>query len=618
MVRTVDELLKALPAEVNGFAGSDYPLPLCQAVLGDVPAVDRVRELLSGSDPDDAPHMAEHAALAAECYESAQPDAQDLFVGDGSLRGLVFSGAKWRAGWAFLLGDESDALKGPLEERGFILFPGDGRPTRPVYWLQMMVRYAMIWGGIPPGEDHEMGHFLEGDLPGVLIVRGGTCELEALLALAMMKLGCPAIVPEDFPFQEGRQARLEEVDEIFDALATLPNLRELEVAGERVALPDYCDPAYGREPFEAARTIGGDERSFFVVRPGPAADGTEVVGDSGASIGMVITIGDPRCDAVLSAYVERTALELPGYLRGLRVVEATPFTLGVAEGGSFDAEQLANVLRAGLRWQFPRMRDVNVKVVLDAGELARLAPDVAAFRRERADMLESLTEDDVDDFVACIECQSFSHSHVCVVTPERPPMCGRDLGQVKTAALFGATWHPYRRRGLAVPDLREVVAKGKCLDAERGEYEGINEAAERLTGGVITRVFLHSLDECPHSSCGCFHLLAFRIGGAGPDGSDGIGVMHRGFDGAAPNGETWSTLANRAGGKQADGVTGLSAGYLRSSRFLKADGGLGAVAWATEKALEQFRDLLPEGRLPATENDAGTMAELKQFLSSRV
>ena len=224
--------------------------------------------------------------------------------------------------------------------------------------------------------------------------------------------------------------------------------------------------------------------------------------------------------------------------------------------------------------------------------------------------MEGRTEHTVSEFVACIECQSFSHSHVCIVTPDHPPMCGRERGQVKAAALFGATWHPYRRRGLKPRELREVVPKGRCLDPERGEYEGINEAARRLTDGVIQRVFLHSLSDFPHSSCGCFHYLAFRMSGRG------IGVMHRGFEGQALNGETWDLPANRAGGKQADGITGLSAGYLRSAEFLKGDGGLVAVVWATEKAVRGFQDLLPEGKLPATEHDARTLPELDQFLSS--
>jgi len=195
--------------------------------------------------------------------------------------------------------------------------------------------------------------------------------------------------------------------------------------------------------------------------------------------------------------------------------------------------------RAGVQWNFARLRNVHVRLVFAEAELAALRPQVQAFAEKRRQEIAEQSDENVDSFTACIECQSFSHSHVCVVTPDRPPMCGRRPGQVRAAALFGATWHPYRRRGLKARELREVVPKGRCLDPERGEWEGINEAASRLTDGQIERVFLHSLREFPHSSCGCFHYLAFRLD------DQGLGIMNRGFGGAAPNGATWREWPQR-------------------------------------------------------------------------
>ncbi len=608
MLPAVAELLARLPDEPAAFQDSDYTLPLCQAVLGKVPSTAEVRRLVEAADPEELGHMAVHAALAAECCEADLEDAQERFVTDDELRGLVFSGAKWRAGWAFLLGRGTAALQKKLEERGFMVFPGGPRETQAVYWLQMMVRYAMIWGRIPPGEDHEMGHFLEDDLPGVLIVRDGATELESLLALAMMKMGCPAVVPPDFPFEQGRQCRAREDDEVLDAIATLPNLRVLEAAGERIVLPAYCDPAYANEEFEPDRELGGDENSFFVLRLLAVEDGVTVNGTPRKSVGIEIGIGDERVDVEVSQHLERTALTLPAYLPGVRVASEEPFALALAAGADLVPEQLAGVLREGLKWHFPRLRRVHVRLMFEEGELRQAAPEAMAFRQHRAERLALVSEKTASGFVACIECQSFSNGHVCIVTPSRAPMCGRDPGRVKAAALFGATWHPYKRRGLEGQELREVIPKGRCLDPRRGEYEGVNEAVRRLSRGVMQRVFPHSLDGFPHSSCGCFHYLAFRVGDLG------IGVMNRGYEGRAPNGETWSSLANRAGGKQADGVTGLSLGYLRSAEFLQGDGGLAAVVWMPRKVLEQVRDLLPEDRLPATEDDARSLDELERYL----
>ena len=47
-----------------------------------------------------------------------------------------------------------------------------------------------------------------------------------------------------------------------------------------------------------------------------------------------------------------------------------------------------------------------------------------------------------------------------------------------------------------------AVVPGECLDAERGEWAGVNEAVARLSQGRTTRVRLHSLEATPHTGCG--------------------------------------------------------------------------------------------------------------------
>jgi len=108
---SLSQLQDALPRALRGFQGSHYLLPLCQAILGHLPEAAEVRKELEQEDGDDVGHLALHAALASECWEAVQPEAGELFVRDAQLRGLVFSGGKWRAGWAFLMGPSAGALK---------------------------------------------------------------------------------------------------------------------------------------------------------------------------------------------------------------------------------------------------------------------------------------------------------------------------------------------------------------------------------------------------------------------------------------------------------------------------------------------------------------------------
>ena len=116
--------------------------------------------------------------IAAEQCEAASPDKEEYFLNDRTVQSLVFTGSKWRAGWALVLGgrkhEETVEL---LKVRDFMVFtdrPGingttyvGNRDTSPIYFLQLMVRYGLVWGGISPGDDHRMGHLLEEDMPGI-------------------------------------------------------------------------------------------------------------------------------------------------------------------------------------------------------------------------------------------------------------------------------------------------------------------------------------------------------------------------------------------------------------------------------------------------------------------
>ena len=130
-----------------------------------------------------------------------------------------------------------------------------------------------------------------------------------------------------------------------------------------------------------------------------------------------------------------------------------------------------------------------------------------------------------------------------------------------------------------------------------------------MTGGQLKRVYLHSLRDYPHTSCGCFGALAFWL-----DEVDGIGIMLRGSEAISPDGQRWEMLANRAGGKQSPGIAGVSLTYIRSPNFLKGDGGIANVVWVDSSLYKQISDIFAPGQNVATEQEAGNMRELKSFL----
>jgi len=82
----------------------------------------------------------------------------------------------------------------------------------------------------------------------------------------------------------------------------------------------------------------------------------------------------------------------------------------------------------------------------------------------------------------------------------------------------------------------------------------------------------------------------------------GIGIMHRGYKGQAPDGRTWNDLHYALTGKQTPGMAGGSPAYLASPKFLAAHEGWQNVVWVSSKIAAFAGELLPAGVQIGTEN----------------
>jgi len=72
-----------------------------------------------------------------------------------------------------------------------------------------------------------------------------------------------------------------------------------------------------------------------------------------------------------------------------------------------------------------------------------------------------------------------------------------------------------------------------------------------------------------------------------------------------------------AGGRQVDGFHGISIEYMRSPKFMAADGGWDRVVWMPASVKERVKDFIPKDTVVATENDAKTVDELRVFLKEQ-
>jgi len=251
--------------------------------------------------------------------------------------------------------------------------------------------------------------------------------------------------------------------------------------------------------------------------------------------------------------------------------------------------------------EFDTIKKMSITFSTGEKEVDKFLGQAREVYGKRDARLRDLKDDDVDVFYGCALCQSFAPQHLCTITPSRTSSCG------------SISW--FEGRAAAKVDPKGAIfaiEKGEVLDELKGEYEGPNLATSEKSNGTVDRIFLHSLFDHPHTSCGCFEAIAFYM----PD-VDGVGVVSRSFNGTTPFGIPFSTMAGQVGGGiQSNGFAGIAAEYLRSPKFLQADGGWDRTVWLPKDLKERIGDDVPESIRDkiATEDDATDLDSLKTFL----
>lgn len=165
--------------------------------------------------------------------------------------------------------------------------------------------------------------------------------------------------------------------------------------------------------------------------------------------------------------------------------------------------------------EFDTIEKMGITFYTDDKEVDNFLVRAREVYEKRDARIRGLSDDDVDTFYGCALCQSFAPQHLCTITPSRTSSCG------------SISW--FEGRAAAKVDPKGpifAIAKGDLLDELRGEYSGPNEATEERSNGTVQKIYLHSLFDHPHTSCGCFEAISFYM----PE-VDGIGVVSRSFNG---------------------------------------------------------------------------------------
>ncbi len=325
--------------------------------------------------------------------------------------------------------------------------------------------------------------------------------------------------------------------------------------------------------------------------------------------GIYIEVAGRDLDEELEGVIERRIHEYCNYIEGfMHLNQRYDIWIRISkrsvEKGLNSLKYVGKVLQRLFKSELPIIEKMQVTFITDPEKVKEKFKEAMETYEKRDAKARGLKDEDVEAFYGCVLCQSFAPTHVCVITPQRYSNCG------------AISWFDGRAAARIDPKGPVFrINKGECIDPIRGEYTGVNEIVKMKSGGEIKRVWLYSAFGYPHTSCGCFEAVAFYI----PE-VEGFGIVHRGFAEKTPNGLPFSTLADStAGGRQVDGFHGISIEYMRSEKFLQAEGGWKSIVWMPEAVKEKVKDFIPKemiDKIP-TEKDVSNIEELKKFLEAR-
>ena len=373
----------------------------------------------------------------------------------------------------------------------------------------------------------------------------------------------------------GVKVKVEEVD--------IPVNYSAAFEGERVRKEDMHLQFGGKysEGVELLVSAGLDEvNDGEIIVTGGDLDSVEVGGV--LPLGIKATVAGRKMksdfEGIIERQIHRYCNEAMGFMHtGQREQIWCRFSKDAVAAG-FRLKHIGTILHAKIHDDFGGIVDkVAIEVTTERDTVLAMVDEAKPIYRARDERVAGMTDESVDTFYSCTLCQSFAPNHVCIITPERLGLCGAYNW------LDGQASYEINPTGPNQP-----VAKGKCIDEARGEWENVNKFVYDHSNRTIERFSAYSLLEDPMTSCGCFECIVAVV----PE-ANGVMVVNREYTGDTPIGMPFSTLAGSVGGgAQTPGFVGVGRLYLTSGKFISAEGGLRRLVWMPKDLKEDMRERL--------------------------
>jgi acetyl-CoA decarbonylase/synthase complex subunit beta/acetyl-CoA synthase len=654
--KTGEDLLKNRIARIqNTFSYEEtaYHLPVSFALTG-IAVHDRATALDVFARMNNNPLIASECLLAEKTATvGREPAPYTGFVGDTVIRKLGYSLVDGSIlGLALVVGipestDSAAAICRELQEKYMLTFLSGGvipallqggvklgleyrlvplgsTPSYGVHFVDIIARVAMMFGGVTPGDAARLLKYAAERAKAIVIVFPGLSPEDIAFVDAMRVLDFPILSLGDY--EGGAWIPATSNDVVKKGMEK----KGIRVNVTAIPIPMGCSPAFEgksiRKEEMYAEFGGGRAPAFELLRmrnPDEITDGkVTVIGPEIGSmkegtanpLGIIIEVSGKMMKKDYEPVLERRIHNFVNYGEGSWHVAQRDLIWvriskeAVAKGVKI--EHIGKLLASKFRMDFPQILDaVAVTLITDKDKVLAAKKEAEKVYDERDARIRGMKDSEVNTYYSCTLCQTFAPNHVCVITPERPALCGA------ISWLDGKIAFEISPAGANQP-----IEKGSVINAQNGEFDGVNRFVKKASHGEIDRCSLYSVMEYPMTCCGCFECIALML----PE-VNGIMVVNREFKGVTPSGMTFSTLAGTiGGGAQTPGFAGISKNYILSDRFLQGDGGIERLVWLPAQVKDELKPrLIPvlkeRGHADlfdkiADETNATTIEELTVFL----
>ncbi len=504
-----------------------------------------------------------------------------------------------------------------------------------IHALGFATRAALTFGGIAPGDFAGNLRYNKNRVFAFVLALGEVDDEKYAAAAGAINWGFPTIADTDIPeiLPTGVCTYEHVVSNIpqEEIVSKGIEVRGLKITITKIDIPVSYGPAFEGERIKKDAMqveLGGPKSMGFEFAYSKPLDEVEdgkfeVVGpDLGdvevgglLPIGIWIELAGRKFQEDFEPILERQCHHLLNGAEGVLHIGQRDIVWMRISKKAYDAgftlKHFGTILHAKMHNEFGAIVDkVQVTIYTDEAKVKELLEVARKTWHERDNRLADMIDETTETFYSCTLCQSFAPTHVCVVTPERPGLCGA-YNWLDCRASYEINPH----------GPNQPIEKGDTVDERLGKWKGVDEFVVPASGNAFESFAAYSIMEDPMTSCGCFEAIAACL-----FASNAIMVVDRDYTGDTPCGMPFSTLAGTVGGGlQTPGFVGISKFYIGSKKFISAEGGIKRLAWLPKALKEQLKEIIEkrgeEIGIPnfydmiATEENGTTEEEVMAFMT---